>query len=83
MHTFNAKNGTTFHYNPDMSGEVHLRHSPDLEKGQFEEEFIVDGSDLKDFLIHVVLLPQVERHIDDVDNLEDAIRLCEAIHKNV
>lgn len=49
MHTFRAKNGTTFMYNGDFSGDIEI-----IEKHGAKIEYIIDGEDLLEFARKVV-----------------------------
>jgi hypothetical protein len=48
MHSLRTKNGTLFHFNSDLSGEVIVRNSP------AGDELHVNGEDLVEFVVDFV-----------------------------
>lgn len=52
MHSFTAKNGTTFLFNGDYSGEICMVYKPD--KSNAPLEAYVDGEDLLEFARNMV-----------------------------
>lgn len=47
MHTYEAKNGTTFNHNSDLSGNVHIR-------AHDGPEYLVPGDDFLEFVAEFV-----------------------------
>jgi hypothetical protein len=62
MHAFDAKNGTTFNFNPDMSGKVRVFLTPT------RDEVWVDGADLIEFMRHVDSLKRKGNIVYNGDN---------------
>jgi hypothetical protein len=60
MHSFDAKGGATFNFNPDLSGEVGIT----TRSGR---EVWVDGADLIEFMRHVEPMRRADQTYDDFE----------------
>lgn len=65
MHKYEASNGTLFHYNPDMSGDVYVHYIIDGK----ENFATLNGDDIFDFIAEVVRERKIER-IENMTTLE-------------
>lgn len=63
MHMFKAKNGTVFHYNPDLSGSTVLSGGTNV---MANWETHVNGEDLREFILHVTNMRENDKISDSL-----------------
>lgn len=68
MHTLNCNNGTTFHYNSDLSGEVIITRKKNcsnstaikmLREITFDDDISISGDDILEFVASYIQLQRI------------------------
>lgn len=80
MHTFQAKNGTLFHFNSDLSGEVIVTRPKPMSNSTcvrllpvitFEDKVEINGDDILSFVADYIR----RQRISDLEQADDAVVL--------